>query len=180
MSLGWTGCRILTRPFLLVRGGVWARDYHQHWALDYQCLSSTGTALLLASKQAWNNSDSSYCVYSSWADLFCVVQARINLIIMYVQFFLQTNGHTECFNQTVSRCLTKLVDDFQTDWDEKIDAVLMGYRASWQASTKHLSYCLLFHQQMCLPNDSEVLPSSFDQAWRRSWPILLALRLRDT
>ena len=54
----------------------------------------------------------------------------------------------------------KLVDDSQTDWDEKIDAVLMGCRASQQASTKHSSY---FHQQMCLPIASEVLPSSIDQ-----------------
>ena len=39
----------------------------------------------------------------------------------------------------------------------------MGYRASRQASTKHSPYFLLFHQQMRLPIDSEVLPSSLDQ-----------------
>ena len=69
----------------------------------------------------------------------------------------------ERFNQTISRCLAKLVDDSQTDWDEKIDVVLMGYRASRQASTKHSPYFLLFQQQMRLPIDSEVLPSSCDQ-----------------
>ena len=76
--------------------------------------------------------------------------------------FLQTNGLTERFNQTISRCLAKLVDDSQTDWDEKIDVILMGYRAS-QASTKHSPYFLFFQQQMHLPIDSEVLLSSFDQ-----------------
>ena len=39
----------------------------------------------------------------------------------------------------------------------------MGYRASRQASTKHSPYFLLFQQQMRLPIDSEVLPSSCDQ-----------------
>ena len=56
-----------------------------------------------------------------------------------------------------------MVNDSQSDWDEKIDTVLMGYRASRQASTKHSPYFLLFHQQMRLPIDSEVLPSSLDE-----------------
>ena len=56
-----------------------------------------------------------------------------------------------------------MVNDSQLDWDEKIDTVLMGYRASRQASTKHSPYFLLFHQQMRLPIDSEVLPSSLDE-----------------
>ena len=50
---------------------------------------------------------------------------------------MQTNGLTERFNQTLSRYLAKIVSDDQTDWDEKLDTVLMGYRASKQASTKH-------------------------------------------
>ena len=56
-----------------------------------------------------------------------------------------------------------MVNDSQSDWDEKINTVLMGYRASRQASTKHSPYFLLFHQQMRLPIDSEVLPSSLDE-----------------
>ena len=38
---------------------------------------------------------------------------------------MQTNGLTERFNQTLSRCLTKIVNESQTDWDEKINTVLM-------------------------------------------------------
>ena len=56
-----------------------------------------------------------------------------------------------------------MVNESQSDWDEKIDTVLMGYRASRQASTKHSPYFLLFHQQMRLPIDGEVLPSSCDE-----------------
>lgn len=38
---------------------------------------------------------------------------------------LQTNGLTERFNQTLSRCLAKVCNEDHTDWDLKIDTVLM-------------------------------------------------------
>ena len=46
----------------------------------------------------------------------------------------------------------------QTDWDEKLDTVLMGYRASHQDSTNHSPYFMLFQQKMRLPIDAEYLP----------------------
>ena len=46
-------------------------------------------------------------------------------------------------------------EEEQSDWDEKIDCALMGYRASFQSSTKHSLYYMLFHQNMRLPVDSE-------------------------
>ena len=78
---------------------------------------------------------------------------------------MQTNGLTERFNQTLSRCLAKIINEDQTDWDEKLDTVLMGYRASKQASTKHSPYYMFFQQQMRLPIDSEILqsPTSDDE-----------------
>ena len=71
----------------------------------------------------------------------------------------QSNGLTERFNQTLTRCLAKVVDDSQTDWDIKIDTVLMGYRAAQQASTKHSPYYMLFQKNMRLPIHNEVSPS---------------------
>ena len=53
-----------------------------------------------------------------------------------------------------------MVDEYQSDWDERIDIVLMGYRASRQASTKQSPYFMLFQQDMQLPIDSEVLPQA--------------------
>ena len=50
-----------------------------------------------------------------------------------------------------------MCDDDQTNWDVMIDTVLMGYRASRQASTKHSPYYMLFQQHMRLPIDAEVL-----------------------
>ena len=75
---------------------------------------------------------------------------------------MQSNGLTERFNQTLSRCLAKVVDGDQRNWDEKIDTILMGYRASKQASTKHSPYYMLFQQHMRLPIDSELLADSHD------------------
>ena len=66
---------------------------------------------------------------------------------------------TERFNQTLSRCLAKVINNEQTNWDEKIDTVLMGYRASRQASTKH---SLLYQQEMRLPIDTELLTPDND------------------
>ena len=61
------------------------------------------------------------------------------------------------FNQTLSRCLTKIVSEDQTDWD---DTVLMGYRASRQASTKQSPYYMFFQQNMRLPIDAELQGST--------------------
>ena len=76
------------------------------------------------------------------------------------KFFLQTNGLTERFNQMLSQCLAKVCNEDQTNWDEKLDTVLMGYRASRQASTKHSPYYMLFQQHMRFPIDAEVLSPS--------------------
>ena len=51
-----------------------------------------------------------------------------------------------------------MCNEAQTDWDEKLDTVLMGYRASRQDSTNHSPYFMLFQQQMRLPIDAEYLP----------------------
>lgn len=74
----------------------------------------------------------------------------------------QTNGLTERFNQTLSRCLAKAVNDSQDDWDELIDTILMGYRASPQSSTKYSPYFMLFQSHMRLPIDSEIMSPNFD------------------
>ena len=42
----------------------------------------------------------------------------------------QTNGLVERFNQTLQRSLLKVVNENQTDWDEKLDGVLFAYRTA--------------------------------------------------
>ena len=84
---------------------------------------------------------------------------------LYSTILLQTNGLTERFNQTLSWCLAKIIDEDKLDWDDKLDTVLMGYRASKQASTKQSPYFMMFQQQMRLPIDAEILPESSPHDW---------------
>ena len=50
-----------------------------------------------------------------------------------------------------------MIDDDQLNWDLKIDTILMGYRASKQASTQQSPYYMLYQQHMRLPIDAEVM-----------------------
>ena len=52
-----------------------------------------------------------------------------------------------------------MVDQDQKNWDLKIETVLMGYRASRQASTKYSPYFLLFQKEMRLLIDNEIIPN---------------------
>ena len=72
----------------------------------------------------------------------------------------QSNGLTERFNQTLSRSLAKITDEDHTDWDLKIDTILMGYRASRQGSTKFSPYYMLFQKNMRLPICNEIGPKN--------------------
>lgn len=57
--------------------------------------------------------------------------------VLYMQYYnavyldkessLQTNGLMECFNQTLSWCLAKGIDNDQQNWAKKIDTIPMGY-----------------------------------------------------
>lgn len=56
----------------------------------------------------------------------------------------QTNGLDERFNQTLQNALTKVVNDDQNDWDEKIPSILFGYRTSKHASTGYSPFEVMF------------------------------------
>ena len=56
--------------------------------------------------------------------------------------------------------MAKVVNECQSDWDKKIDTVLMGYRASQQALTKQSPYFVLFQQDMQLRIDMGILPQA--------------------
>ena len=67
----------------------------------------------------------------------------------------QTNGLTECFNQTLSNCLLSKINESQDNWDDKLDAILFSYRVSKQATTKYSQYFLMFGRHPRLPIDAE-------------------------
>lgn len=97
-------------------------------------------------------------VRTCMTELYCTIK----ILSKENSSFLQTNGLTERFNQTLTRSLAKVVNDSHTDWDEKLETILMGYRASKQASTKHSPYFMCFQKDMRLPIDNEMLPSAQD------------------
>jgi len=56
----------------------------------------------------------------------------------------QTNGLVERCNQTLQHSLVKVVDEHQSDWDEKLDGILFAYRIAPQKSTKHTPFELMY------------------------------------
>ena len=63
----------------------------------------------------------------------------------------QSNGLTERFNETLTVALRKLEHDHPEDWDTYISTILLGYRASVQASTQYSPIFLLHGYEMPLP-----------------------------
>ena len=49
-------------------------------------------------------------------------------------------------------------DADKSNWDLKLETVLMGYRCSRQETIKRSPYYMLFQKEMYLPIDSEVIP----------------------
>ena len=52
----------------------------------------------------------------------------------------QTNGLVERFNQTLQRSLVKVVNENQTDWDEKLDGVYCLRTEQQRKINKTLSF----------------------------------------
>ncbi len=63
----------------------------------------------------------------------------------------QANGLTERANQTLTRSLVKMTKEDPDNWDKQIPSVLMGYRATRQASTKYSPFFVLHGHEMVLP-----------------------------
>lgn len=63
----------------------------------------------------------------------------------------QANGLTERANQTLTRSLIKMTKDDPDNWDKQIPTVLMGYRATKQASTKYSPFFMLHGHEMVMP-----------------------------
>ena len=87
-------------------------------------------------------------------------QVFILMLFHYENYYLlcsKTYGLTEPFNQTLSRCSSKMADQDKKNWDLKIETVLMSYMASRQASKKYSQHILLFQKVMRLPNDNEIV-----------------------
>lgn len=63
----------------------------------------------------------------------------------------QANGLTERAHQTLTRSLIKMTKEDPDNWDQQIPTILMGYRATRQASTKYSPFFMLHGHEMVLP-----------------------------
>ena len=63
----------------------------------------------------------------------------------------QTNGLDERMNQTISRALSKYINDDQNDWDLFLDPILFAYRTSIQSSSKFTPFFLMYGRRARLP-----------------------------
>ena len=63
----------------------------------------------------------------------------------------QANGLTERANQTLTRSLIKMTKEDPDNWDQQIPTILMGYRATRQASTKYSPFFMLHGHELVLP-----------------------------
>ena len=64
----------------------------------------------------------------------------------------QANGLVERFNGTLGSALRKCVAESPGNWDQLIPTVLLGYRASLQASTKFSPFYMLYARMPTLPS----------------------------
>jgi len=67
----------------------------------------------------------------------------------------QANGQVERFNQTLVKMLRKKLGARKDQWDQKIQGLLMDYRASIQATTEKTPAELLFGYRMELPIEAK-------------------------
>ena len=56
----------------------------------------------------------------------------------------QSNGLTECFNQTLQTALIKLVNESQNDSDDHLSGVLFGYSTAIQKATKMTPFEVIY------------------------------------
>ena len=67
----------------------------------------------------------------------------------------QANGLTERANQTLTKSLVKMTKEDPHNWDKQIPTILMGYRATRQASTKYSPFFMLHGHDMVLPINNQ-------------------------
>ena len=76
-------------------------------------------------------------------------QARLDRLTS--PYHPQANGLIERANQTLTKPLVKMAKQDPNNWDKQIPTVLMGYRATRQASTKYAPFFVLYGHEMVLP-----------------------------
>ena len=80
----------------------------------------------------------------------CIIDHRLTS-----PYHPQANGLTEGAKQTINRALVKMTKEDPHNWDKQIPTILMGYRASRQASTRYSPFYQLHGHDMVLPVNNQ-------------------------
>ena len=95
--------------------------------------------------------------YSQVNDELCdLMGAKCNLTSAYNP---QSNGLDERFNQALQRQLLKYISKEQTQWDLYLDSILFSYHVSWQDSTQHSPFYLVYGRNAKLPIEFDSVPT---------------------
>lgn len=111
--------------------------------------------------------------------IFCLLFKLAYLFKIYqFDYFMQTNGLDERFNQTLQNSLRKHINEKQDDWDQVLDAILFAYRTSQHSSTKMSPFVLMYNRQPKLPIHL-IVPTSSDDGAKSSDGVTNGMQRHD-
>ena len=71
-------------------------------------------------------------------------------------YYPQANGLADSMNKTLQKILKKIVNEHQTDWDEKLHIALWAYRTTFETSFGSTPFRLAFGMEVVMPIEFQV------------------------
>jgi hypothetical protein len=81
-------------------------------------------------------------------------------------YYPQANGLAESTNKTLQNILRKIINENQTDWDQKLQSALWAYRTSYKTSIGSTPFRLAYGLEAVMPIEF-MIPSFRIQARER-------------
>ena len=92
------------------------------------------------SAQLYAVTNTEHRITSAYHPQVNIVYSPLATINIPIIFFKTNHGLTERFNQTLSRCLAKVIDDDQCNWEEKIDRDIVHLDKHQQSTRRILCF----------------------------------------
>ena len=69
---------------------------------------------------------------------------------------MQANGLAESTNKTLQTMLKKMVNEHNTDWDDKLHSALWAYRTTFKTNIDSMPFRLAFGLEAIMPIEFQV------------------------